>query len=741
MQILRQPGSEIHSFLLRESGLSAIPDSLQSDIYNNHSCNICDTKVTPEEKSLVHHNTISKYLNIIKDITPPLPMPTEWTYKPPPIFIPVTANLATALKLQQILEYGITFQPQQKSNPQPFLSPFEHLLKLSTNTPPLTHFLTDNKRQATYDKYNKLLTDLKQALKKEQLSIVSCDKGPGLLLIENNSLQALYKQYLTGNAKLINSIDIIHNTLNNLKTSLLHVDIKAKITNTDDRIPTFYFKIKTHKTAFITTTTKFTEILAYDLGPKTLSKISRPVVNHKTSITTLTSQYLRYLITPIIENCTFLTQDIFETIDKLQSLGRPETIYTGDIEAFYPSTPHYLVLEAFNHYNPSKYREHKLLNDLLKFNYVTDGVNFFDMGEKGIPMGLPLAPELARMTTAFLLRSYQEPTGHILTLYFDDVAATYPIGELPLQPFVLKDTEQNQTQDALYNPTTQQFSAYTQAFRQCVPLHPHSHHPSRKLCERTYYGSAFRATQIGTNPALTLKHLLAKYLPALHRLGHPVNEVVKNMTEISYFPKRTCKEPTPYVPSITYAYSDTRPTIRQLKPIAKHEFKLIPIIPLAPLKGLLSYTAPLRETIHNVHKCTSPECINCKRYAKIFDANIPIPILPCTRIRCIYLLHHKNPIEPQHFYIHHTNLCKGELASTGRLNRIRMHLEQTDVLWQILATFPATFNPPLKGNTDKQTKWEKLIKESTPGAIIHSPKSLKQFYKREIPAIPPGTIA
>ena len=125
---------------------------------------------------------------------------------------------------------------------------------------------------------------------------------------------------------------------------------------------------------------------------------------------------------------------------------------------------------------------------------------------------------------------------HKLALYFDDVASTFPIHDLPLAPFSLKETPPNQTQDALYDTETMQFSAYTQQFRQCVPLHPHSHHPSRKLCDKTYHGAAFRATQIATNPANTLHHILNKYLPALHRLGHSASEVVKSLTEISYFP-------------------------------------------------------------------------------------------------------------------------------------------------------------------------------------------------------------
>ena len=169
-------------------------------------------------------------------------------------------------------------------------------------------------------------------------------------------------------------------------------------------------------------------------------------------------------------------------MDRLCRLRRPQYIYTGDIEAFYPSSPHSLVLQAFRHYQPYRHLEYELLTSLLKFNFVTDGEQFYDMRSKGIPMGLPLAPELARMATAFLLRNYEQPLGHTLTIYFDD--ATYTILDLPLESYILKETPANHTQDAMYNPEKKQFTSYTQAFRKCVPLHPHSHHPSKNLLRK-----------------------------------------------------------------------------------------------------------------------------------------------------------------------------------------------------------------------------------------------------------------
>ena len=51
------------------------------------------------------------------------------------------------------------FQPKQTPNPTPFLTPFDHLLSLKTNTPPLTQFLTDSKRDKTYRRFNTLERD------------------------------------------------------------------------------------------------------------------------------------------------------------------------------------------------------------------------------------------------------------------------------------------------------------------------------------------------------------------------------------------------------------------------------------------------------------------------------------------------------------------------------------------------------------------------------------------------------
>ena len=123
----------------------------------------------------------------------------------------------------------------------------------------------------------------------------------------------------------------------------------------------------------------------------------------------------------VISKCRYLTKDIFESIERLRETIPRETtsttsalhggqhkqqplnttrhtftraIYTADIKAFYPSTPHALILEAYESFNPSARSEMNLIQTLLAFNFTTNGKDIFYMGQVGIPMGLTLAPTI-----------------------------------------------------------------------------------------------------------------------------------------------------------------------------------------------------------------------------------------------------------------------------------------------------------------------------------------------------------
>ena len=150
-------------------------------------------------------------------------------------------------------------------------------------------------------------------------------------------------------------------------------------------------------------------------------------------------------------------------------------------------------------------------------------------------------------------------------------------------------------------------------------LHPHSYHPSKRMCANTYVSSAFRATKIGTDPSQTLDHLIRKYLPALTRLGHKPNEVIEKHTNIAYFPKHSTKKPWEYKPILKYTYSETRPTKKQMEPLTKKDYHVIPNIPLAPLKGILNYQKPGKQTEHHWHKCDTQQCSKCSKYYPIIN--------------------------------------------------------------------------------------------------------------------------
>ena len=198
----------------------------------------------------------------------------------------------------------------------PFLTSYEGILKLENNLPPLTQFTLDNETQRTYEKYEHLLNDLKQRLKTEKLQILQADKGLGLLLIHNNSLRDMYNEYLKQKATQI--------TPDGYVTILIKLQMSLS---------------RTTKMKQTSTTTGHLEIFTYSNGVKELAEISRLIIDHRNSITSQCSSFLRHLITPINQHCSYLTKDIHETIGSLCTNGTPHYIHTRDIEQLYPNTP------------------------------------------------------------------------------------------------------------------------------------------------------------------------------------------------------------------------------------------------------------------------------------------------------------------------------------------------------------------------------------------------------------------
>ena len=203
-------------------------------------------------------------------------------------------------------------------------------------------------------------------------------------------------------------------------------------------------------------------------------------------------------------------------------------------------------------------------------------------------MGLPLAPELARMATAYLLRLYLPPPNERLIIYFDDIAATYPVDA--------------RTQDCTYDHNTRKFIPLQQLYRQPVLLHPQSYHPSKNMAKNTYVSTAFRLTKTSTDPSDCLNLLLRKYLPALVRKGHSATDTVKKLFKFSYFPTHSEKKEREHKPLLRYTFTQTRPTKQQMLPIEIKDYHLIPSLPLAPLKASSHTNRPTKHqhTIGNI---------------------------------------------------------------------------------------------------------------------------------------------
>ena len=497
--------------------------------------------------------------------------------------------------------------------------------------------------------------------------------------------------------------------------------------------------------------------------------ISRPVVNHTGCVTSLCTRFLKSNLERAISKCRYLTKDLFETVEPLREAIPPEQdllrqpctvtststststsnttskrhtfkrfIYTADIKAFYPSTPHKLILEAYESFNPGQRLELRLIKELLSFNFITNGTHVYYMG-------LTLAPLLARMCTGHLLRGFTTPLPgpHRLTVYYDDIAATFPLDNpaisnicQTLSPYQLTMTSPNTTQDAIYDVMTGNFRPFCQPFRQPTLLHPHSNHPYSRLTEQTFYSSVYRAVQISTQPRESLQRLVSVYMPILLHLGHQKTEVIRTLTEMAYFPtaRRTSaiNQPQPslqaQVPTIKYCWSDTRPCMAQLKQFTTTKVFLKPILLLSPMRTLLTYHPP--NTSHHGHEvlrcgAASPAtCLLCDRYQTIYHANLKIPILPCSRMRQVYLLFHasENDSSPMEIHIGITNAStRGvTLKDSSRWRIVRNYLERLSSLrWQTLEVLSPHYRNPVGGIEEKIVGWRERIQQEMPHCRIY----------------------
>ena len=201
-------------------------------------------------------------------------------------------------------------------------------------------------------------------------------------------------------------------------------------------------------------------------------------------------------------------------------------------------------------------------------------------------------------------------------------------------------------------------------------------------------------------------------------------------------PAKTEKPEWEFKPIIKYSFSQTRPTKQQLEPVTKQDFHFIPNLPLAPLRGTLSYQKPKLTTTHQWTPCTTPSCVKCAKYTPLMEAGTNTPIIPCTYLRCLYLLYHPRNTtnEPLHFFLAATSLEIGTLKYTTMSDPIGQILNNRDLHWQVLQLFGATHTKPYMAEEPQINKWRTKILKAHPTAVSYPKAELRRFYYKHGPS-------
>ena len=389
------------------------------------------------------------------------------------------------------------------------------------------------------------------------------DKGSGLIILSQITVERLYNLYLKP-FQIITLHQVRNHTLK-IREAIHALDSDAKTLPQDDRTPTFYFKIKAHKTDFPSEEHPLLDNIHIIFATANqLLPYSRIVVNHASSLTSLASNYISDLLWPIILQASHHDPDCRTALNRLFSIPQPpQKLYCSDIKSFYPNTPHSLIMESINYFDlPDNFQT--LVRATLDMNYVTNGKTIHHLGDIGIPQGLSCAPELARICTVFLTRNLNVPQDQCLSLYFDDVTSTYEIPLDLLHPYQLVKAEDNHVQDMKYNPQLGTITPHKPKLRVPIPLNQLSYHPHTLANLPISY--VFRLATQSTHPHITLQYLLEKYYPNLLKASYNPKEALAHIVTTTYFPhQRKPREKPDSLPILT-AFSQTRPTIRQLKP-------------------------------------------------------------------------------------------------------------------------------------------------------------------------------
>ena len=131
-------------------------------------------------------------------------------------------------------------------------------------------------------------------------------------------------------------------------------------------------------------------------------------------------------------------------------------------------------------------------------------------------MGLPLAPEIARVVTAFQVDTRLNLVPPVaVSLYFNNLYATHdPTVMLPVfSPFNLTEEPFNTLQNAGYHHTIQEFCPNPTEVRTPIPIHPHSYHPHRRMIEKSYLSTVPGIAIILSDSNIALHTFFREYPP------------------------------------------------------------------------------------------------------------------------------------------------------------------------------------------------------------------------------------
>ena len=135
----------------------------------------------------------------------------------------------------------------------------------------------------------------------------------------------------------------------------------------------------------------------------------------------------------------------------------------------------------------------------------------------------------------------------------------------------------------------------------------------------------------------------------------------------------------------------------------------------------------------HIQRCTESTCLECPNYRAIFDTPSSTTILPCTRLKCLYLLVAKEArdhIQPAHFYIALTNTWGTDRINNDAHRKIRRELTWSEHLWQISKVYP-------EGQPDKaEGELCEIIRKMDPWAALYTKSEMHEFKRQAKDTLP-----